>query len=214
MENILVTSPRYDDGTEYLSTYALEIIKRFNNQFSIRNFNDKNATKSNVEKYIKKKNPKLLFLNGHGNESEICGHKNEVIFSLQNGWLLNNKITYARSCFSANSLGVEAVKDNLGCFIGYRLPFFFWTEGERSATPLKDQSAKMFLEPSNMIVVSLLNQETCQDANKKSKYMMIKNMNKILTMQKKQEPGAIGMLQALWSNYEGQVVLGNKDARV
>lgn len=211
---ILITSPRYDDGTEYLSAYASEIIKEFDEDFSIKNFEKTEANKINVESYIKSKNPKFLFLNGHGNQSEIYGHKEEVILSLNNIILLKDRITYARACFSANILGQKAVKGNSGCFIGYIYPFSFWMSGERSATPLKDKSASLFLIPSNELVRSLLKGCSAQKANETSKDMMISNMRKLLVMEQKNEPGATGMLQILWGNYEGQVVLGNQEASI
>ncbi len=210
--SILVTRPKYDDGTEYLSAYALEVIKKAQEKFSVKDFEGKEAIKENVEKYLKNKNPKLLFLNGHGNESEIFGHKDKIIFSLTNINLLKDKITYARACFSANFLGHEAVKNNSGCFIGYIYPFSFWMDEERSATPLKDKVAGMFLNPSNEVVFSLLKGESARKADEKSKKMMIENMREILAMERKNEPGATGMLQILWDNYEGQIVLGNEDA--
>lgn len=213
MDNLLlVTRPKYDDGTEYLSAYALEVLKKAKEEFSIKDFEGKEANKENVEKYLKGKNPQLFFLNGHGNECAIYGHKDEVIFSLTNVNLLKNRITYARACFSANVLGHEAVKNNSGCFIGYRYPFSFWMDGERSATPLKDKIAGLFLNPSNEIVFSLLRRETAQKADERSKKMMLTNMREILAMEQKNESGATGMLQILWGNYEGQVVLGNENA--
>lgn len=215
MDNLLlVTRPKYDDGTEYLSAYALEVIKKVKEKISIKDFEGKEVNKKNIEKYLKRKNPRLFFLNGHGNEYEICGHKEEVIFSLNNVNLLKNRITYARACFSANVLGHKAVKDNPGCFIGYIYPFSFWMDGRRSATPLKDKVAGMFLNPSNEIVFSLLKGETTKKADENSKKMMITNMKEILAMEQKNEPGATGMLQILWDNYDGQVVLGNEDATI
>mgnify|MGYP001574496122 FL=1 len=94
MDNLLlVTRPKYDDGTEYLSAYALEVLKEAKkSDIPVKDFEGKEANKENVEKYLKGKNPKLLFLNGHGNEREICGYKNEVIFSLNNINLLKNRI--------------------------------------------------------------------------------------------------------------------------
>lgn len=214
MDNLLlVTRPKYDDGTEYFSAYALEILKEAKkSDIPVKDFEGKEANKKNIEKYLKSKNPKMLFLNGHGNEREICGHKNEVIFSSTNVDLIKNRITYARACLSANVLGYEAVKNNSGCFIGYIYPFSFWMDGKRSATPLKDKIAGMFLNPSNEIVLSLLKGETAKMADKKSKRMMILNMKEILAMEQKNEPGATGMLQILWDNYEGQIVLGNQNA--
>jgi len=210
--SILVTRPKYDDGTEYLSAYALEVIKKAKEKFLVKDFEGEEAIKENIEKYLKNQNPKLIFLNGHGNECEICGHKDKVIFSLTNINLLKDKIIYARACFSANYLGHEVVKNNSGCFIGYIYPFSFWISGERSATPLKNKVAGMFLNPSNEIVFSLLKGEIAKMADEKSKKMMVENMRKILAMEKKNEPRATGMLQILWDNYEGQIVLGNEDA--
>jgi hypothetical protein len=212
-EAILITRPKYDDGTEYLSAYALEVLKKARTlPIEVKDFEGKEANKENIEKYLKSKNPTLLFLNGHGNETEICGNKDEVIFSLSNIHFLRNKITYARACFSASGLGKQAVKDNNGCFIGYTQPFSFWITGSWSAKPLNDRIASLYLEPSNEIVFSLLKGRTAREADKKSKKMMIENMKTILAMEKKKEPGAMGMFKILWDNYEGQVVLGNEGA--
>jgi hypothetical protein len=54
--------------------------------------------------------------------------------------------------------------------------------------------------------------DTTETANKKSKDMMIMNMNKILQMEKQKEPGAIGWLKTLWTNYQSQILLGNNHA--
>ena len=42
---------------------------------------------------------------------------------------------------------------------------------------------------------------------------MIENMKKILKMEEKNEPGAMGWLGALWNNYQGQVIHGNVEMR-
>jgi len=213
MNNILlVTRPKYDEGTEYLSAYALELLKKVKGQVSTKDLEGKEANKENVEKYLMSKNPRLLFLNGHGSECEIYGHKNEAIFSLTNVSLLKDRITYARACFAASLLGSEAVKNNSGCFIGYTYPFSFWVDSNWSTKPLNDKTAALYLEPSNEIIFSLLKGKSAKESDKKSKFMMIKNMKKILTLEKKKEPGAMGMFKLLWLNHEGQVVLGNEDA--
>jgi hypothetical protein len=212
---LLVTRPKYDDGTEYLSAYALEILKRAKLlNIDFKDFEGKNVTKREIEKYIKSKNPQLLFLNGHGDVSgnEIYGHNNQVIFSLSNVNLLKKRITYARACFAAISLGQEAVRDNSGCFIGYRFPFSFFIDDRWSTKPLNDKLAALYLNPSNELVLSLLNGKTVNEADKKSKKMMIRNMKEILAMESRKEPGATRMLEILWGNYEGQIVLGNKEA--
>jgi len=209
---LLVTRPKYDDGTEYLSAYAMEIIKEAKKrEIIVKDFEGPQANKKEIEKYLKLKNPDILFLNGHGNEHEISGHREEIIFSLENINLLKNKIVYARACFAACSLGQEAVKNNSGCFIGYIYPFSFWIDSKWSATPLKDKIASLYLIPSNEIILSLLNGKTAGESDKKSRKLMVDNMKKILAMEQKKEPGATLMLQILWDNYEGQVVLGNEE---
>ena len=73
-EILLTTRPRYDDGTEYLSAYALKVIKKAKSEnFDIKDFEGENANKKEIEKYLKIKSPKLIFLNGHGDEKEIWG---------------------------------------------------------------------------------------------------------------------------------------------
>lgn len=37
------------------------------------------------------------------------------------------------------------------------------------------------------------------------------NMKKVLRLEEKKEPGAMGLLETLWNNYNGQIVQGNKD---
>jgi hypothetical protein len=209
---LLVTRPKYDDGTEYLSVYALEVIKEAERSHILfKDFEGKNVNKQEIEKYLKMKNPKLIFLNGHGNEDEICGHKDEMLFSKENAHLLKNKVTYARACFAGISLGKEIVRDNDGCFIGYTTPFSFWISDVWSTKPLNDKIASLYLKPSNEIVLRLIKGETSKSANEISKKMMIENMKKILALEQKKEPGATTMLQILWGNYEGQVVLGNEN---
>jgi len=210
---LLVTRPRYDDGTEYLSAYSSLVIKDAQEKgIVVKDFEKEKANKFEIEKYLKTKNPKLIFLNGHGSESEIDGHK-ETIFSIKdNVKLLKDRITYARACSVANSLGKEAVKDNDGCFIGYKLSFSFWMDGKWSSNPLKDKSAALYLGPSNEVVLSLLSGKTAKVSHERSKRMMVENMKKLLLLGEKNQPEAMGMLQILWENYEGQVVLGNEEA--
>ena len=67
---LLVTRPKYDDGTEYLSYYASLIFRETEDRgIQIKDFEGKEANKENVIKFIENKNPQLLFVNGHGDES-------------------------------------------------------------------------------------------------------------------------------------------------
>lgn len=213
-KTLLVTRPMYDDCTEYLSAYASLVLKEAKKLgVPTKDLSEESANKKEVEKFITKTNTKLFFANGHGNDNQLCGHKNEVIISGdENADLLKNKIIYARACSAGASLGKKAVQNGDGCFIGYAHLFSFWMDGKWSAAPLKDKTAAFYLEPSNEIVIALINGKSSREAHEKSKKMMAKNMKKLLRLEEKQEPSAMGMLQVLWNNYEGQVLHGNKEA--
>lgn len=209
---ILITSPKYDDGTEYLSYYASLVLKKAEDMgVKTKNFGGENATLENVSKFIEKQNPKMIFINGHGDENVLYGHNDKILFSCNNINLLKNRITYARACNAGASLGQQIVKDNNGCFIGYKYSFSFWIDTKWSAKPSNDNTAKLYLEPSNEVVISLIERRTTREADERSKSMMIANMKKILKMREKREPEAMGMLKILWNNLDGQAIYGNSE---
>jgi len=210
---LFVTRPKYDEGTAYLSYYASLILKKSSElQVATKSLDKEMAQNKEAIKFLKKKNPKLLFLNGHGDEENIYGHKDLVLFSKKDMNFLKNKIIYARACNAAISLGKEIVKGNTGCFIGYKYPFSFWLDETWNTNPSKDKTAKLFLAPSNEIMDSLLKGNTTDLANKKSKKMMVSNMRKIVVMNNNNTPGAMQWLKTLWTNYQGQVLHGNSKA--
>lgn len=216
MEQILLVSrPHYDDGTAYLSYYAKKVLKEASKlNISKKDFNGDSAINEEISKFIKKKNPKLIFINGHGDEKSLFGQGDEILFSIKKDLeLLKNRLIYARACHAALNLGKKVVEDNDGCFIGYKLPFSFWIDERHSATPAKDKIANLFLEPSNEVINSLLRGGNARYSDLKSKEMIIKNMREVAKMKDKEEPGAMGWLSILWNNYSGQVVLGNENMR-
>lgn len=205
---LLVTRPKYDDGTEYLSCYAQLVLNEAENKGIIKkDFEGKNANREEVLKFIHKKNPKLLFINGHGDKNCLYGHEDKEIFSPKDSEILKKKIIYARACNAGENFGKEIVKEG-GSFIGYKYSFSFWMNEKWSTKPLNDNIAKLYLEPSNEVVISLIKGKKVSESDNKSKKMMVENMKKILKMEEKKEPGAMGMLQVLWTNFEGQVVYG------
>lgn len=212
---ILITSPKYDDGTEYLSYYSSLIVKEASiKNIPIKNFEGTEVNRENVFKFLQKRNPQGIFINGHGDENTLYGFKNSVLFSVNDVNLLKNRVIYARACNAGAHFGAKIVENNSGCFIGYKYPFSFWIDQKYSATPSKDNIAKLYLEPSNEIMKLLINGKTSKQSHEKSKQMMVDNMKKILKLEEKKEPGAMGMLQILWNNFEGQVLHGNPLAKV
>ncbi len=173
-------------------------------------------TKKNFKDIVSEKHPTVIFFNAHGDSNRIYGDKIDDVEEILveenvNHELLSNRIVYARACYAGASLGASCTKSG-GCFIGYRSPFTFWIDGTWFAKPLKDETAKLFLEPSNLIVISLLKGNSVKEAVEKSVNMTKKNIMKLMTDQK--EPGSLVSIMALWSNLEGQVVLGDDSMKV
>ena len=210
-QRLLVTRPEHDDTTTYLSHYAKLVIKYAKvRNIPVKDFSSGTVKRNPLGIYIKSQNPRLLFFNGHGDEDCIEGEKGEIIIKEnENDELLKNKITYARSCFVAVSLGKKCSAFGKGtCFIGYEFPFQFWFDETRTANPIKDKIAALYLEPSNKLVMYLLKGNFTKTAFDKSRELMVKNMNKIL---KENEPGTLERFKALWMNYEGQKIYGDKE---
>lgn len=212
----IITLPNYDDATSYLYHYSKKIVKEAESiGIKIIQFSRPRLRRRNVEKSIKKLNPSLVLFNAHGNDFAIYGDRinNEeeaIIIEKENHYLLEGRITYARACWAALSLGKACTK-NGGCFIGYKTPFSFWINQNKSATPLRDENAKLFLEPSNQIALSLLKKKTAHEAVQRFNRLSKKNMLKLL--QKKKEPGALAAAMVLWNNMEGQEILGDKELK-
>jgi len=214
---LLVTRPSYDDATGYLFSYA-GLVLNYANNHNIKNIDLKKPrlTRNNFESIISKKDPKLIFFNAHGNEKSIYGdkiNKKEEILVQENKnhSILMSRIIYARACLAAVSLGNFCTKEGKGCFIGYETPFSFWIDERWSSKPLNDKTAKLFLYPSNEIVISLLKGNSAHEAFNKSLDMSKKNILELLKIKK--EPGAMASIMLLWTNIQGQVILGEKDIK-
>src|SRR3972149_1904019 len=194
---ILITLPASDDVTEYLSAFSKDIIlSSRENQIAIKPLERKEVTRDNVERMIKKLDYNMIVFNGHGSPKSILGHKKE-------------RIIYARSCWSVMELGEKCVRGNKnGCFIGYRIPFMFIIDTTRATNPLKDNTARIFFETSNLIPLGLIKGHTAGDSNESSKKKMLKEITKALG---RKDKDSHAIAQTLWNNYIGQEVIGNLD---
>lgn len=76
----LVTIPSSDRTTRYISAWAEDTIDRLKSkklQFVV--LSKERANASVLESMIKKHNPSLLFLNGHGGPTLVCGHNDNIL---------------------------------------------------------------------------------------------------------------------------------------
>lgn len=210
--HIVMTLPRWDDVTEYLSAFSKEIFDKCKKvQIPITLVEKEKVTQKGFQSSIRK-NTRMFILNGHGSPNCICGHKNEKIISLGiNEDLLDGKITYARSCWAFSKLGQICLNKKEQCFVGYFLPFQFIIEPKWIINPLKDKTAKIFFDTSNLVPMGLIKENTVGESHENSKKSMLKAMNKIL---KKGERGNKAILRALWNNYESQKIVGNENLRL
>ncbi|MBI2507843.1 hypothetical protein HYV89_02715 [Candidatus Woesearchaeota archaeon] len=209
-KGMIITLPRHDIVTEYLSQFSKQIIRASEDQgIPCKQLRDKEASKEVFENLVKTLGYKLVVLNGHGNPEAVYGQSDKPLVEKGvNHHILSDKITYARSCDSASSLGQAIAKNNKeGCFIGYELPFQFYCDITWEGNPSKDKLAPIFLNPSNLIPIGIVNGKTTAEAHVSSKTSMLKNMNKVL---RKSDPDSLAIAAALWNNYEGQVLIGNE----
>ena len=130
----------------------------------------------------------------------------------ENEKLLKEKITYARSCNAGLILGSECMKETTnGSFIGYNLPFVFYMDPKWTTKPHNDKIAKLFLEPSNLVPISIIKGHTALEAHNNAKKQMLRIMDKLL---KESEQETHFYLEALWNNYNGQVIFGNTETKL
>ena len=131
----------------------------------------------------------------------------------KNDKLLKERIVYARSCDAGMILGsgcMDGTKN--GCFIGYNLPFIFYMDRKWTTKPHNDKVAGLFLDPSNIVPISIIKGHTALEAHNNAKKGMLKTMKKLLKGQQEEETPFY--LEALWNNYYGQVISGNSEVKL
>ena len=79
-KGILMTLPRHDDITEYLSQFSQQIEDLANEKnIEIKSLRDREAVKIVFEKIIRNQDYKMIILNGHGSEDHINGYKETIL---------------------------------------------------------------------------------------------------------------------------------------
>lgn len=181
--SVMVVRPEYDYPTRYISAWAEKIIKLAEEKgFRTIDLHKNRAVKKQVEGILSKKNPALVFLNGHGGPNFIVGHDEQVILEAGlNDHLLQSKIIYALSCSSALILGPSSVEKGATAYIGYNDEFALVYDIGKRTRPEEDKLADLFLGPSNQVMVSLLKGHEVQEAYKNSRDFFRRNIMKLLT---------------------------------
>jgi len=199
MKKTLFVRPSHDDVTSYLHYYSKSLLEESKSKgFNAINKEKKKANKSVVTSIIEKHDPEFIMFNGHGSPTMICGHQEEVIIREgDNEELIKNRIIYSLSCSSALKLG-KKVGDVKTTFIGYVDEFALGMDINSQTAIYRDKRAKLFLDPSNLLVKSLLKGNSAGEAVIKAKNLMKENISRLRT---DPFPDAKDYLPYLYNNY-------------
>ncbi len=214
MMKFLITRPEHDDTVSYLFEWSKELISHAEEKgLTVLDCERQKANRVVIEKMLEKQSPRLAVFNGHGNQSQICGHKDEILIEKdKNDELLGGKIVYARSCSTAKELGPSCIGKGALAYIGYKEDFAFVMDNFSSTKPLNDNFAKPFFLASNQVVHSLLNGMPAQEANKRSLEVFDQQIQKYL--RSNAPPEAEHILPLLFWDKMNQVVLGEGNSKL
>ncbi len=92
---IVITRPFYDDTTSYLHRWNLDVVKHARANLSrVADLDQKRANRKELESVIKKLNPDILILNGHGAADRILGQDHKVLIKVgENEYILKTHVT-------------------------------------------------------------------------------------------------------------------------
>jgi len=180
---LLITRPEHDYATRYLSAWAgktFEIAKA--KGYSIIDLRCERASRKEVESILNKRKPGFVVINGHGSDDSVAGQEDEpLLIAGDNSSLLEGKITYAISCRSARGLGKEVGQYTNTTYIGYKEDFILVYLEKYRIRPLEDKLAGFFLEPSNLVITTLLKGHPTEEAVSRAKREFLRKIQGLLT---------------------------------
>ncbi|HBL39683.1 TPA: hypothetical protein DDZ10_03370 [Candidatus Uhrbacteria bacterium] len=213
-KRLLVTRPNFDRTTRYVSVWAKDVIKVAEQKgFTVLDLVGKRANRREFEGMVRKHKPSFLFLNGHGSADAITGQNEEPLVEVGvNADVLKGAVTYALSCSSGKTLGVQAVAHGADAYIGYREEFIFLFDEAMRTRPGQDELAAHFSTSSNQVALSLLKGHTAKEAHENSRQSFARSMRKLLTSEATDRESAA--IRYLFWNMRHQVCLGNGSAKI
>lgn len=180
---LLIIRPWHDYTTRYLSVWAGETFEIARAKgHSIIDLRRERANRKEVESILNKRKPGFVVINGHGSDDLVAGQENEsLLIAGDNSSLLEGKITYAISCRSARGLGKEAGEYKNTTYIGYKEDFILVYLEKHRTRPLKDRLAGFFLEPSNLVITTILKGHSAEEAVSRAKQEFLRKIQGLLT---------------------------------
>ena len=213
-KGFLVTRPKHEILLSLLFHWTKPVVDAaYRKGYQVLDLSGEKATHNTFTSYMKKNTPSLVFFNGHGSATFIMGQDNEILIEADtNVEILRGTVVYARSCDAAKQLGIKAVENGCRVFIGYKRKFVVAHSTVNVSHPFDDTLAKLFIEPSNIVSLSLLKGNPAGEAYHKSQRAMRRNLSFMLSSAASTEQQA--MASYLWGNIKAQVVLGDQQATV
>lgn len=210
---VLVTRPNHDITTTYFYFWSEAVLKLASRRHKVLDLYSKKANRKTFESYTKKHKPDFFFFNGHGSDIVLAGYNDEpILISNQNDGLCSESIIYIRSCSAVKILGPSLIDHHAKACIGYSTKFGFMRLIEKESKPLSDPLAKLYLEPSNIVATTLLKGHCASEAHFRGLAEMKKNLKKLLSSENPLTDSTGIVL--LWSNIQGQVLLGDPNATI
>jgi len=152
---ILVGRCDCDEHVKFPFYWCEEIINK-SEQLGIKviDLKKENFSELKFKKNIEEQNPKLILLNGHGDEFSAMGYNKEpVLIVNKNDYLLKEKIAHVLSCKTGAFLGQSAIDKGCKGYIGYHGQFRFWSIDNE---PTKDGISRLFMEAVNIVALTLI----------------------------------------------------------
>ena len=180
---LLITRPGHDYATRYLSVWAEKTFEMARAKgYSIIDLRRERANRKEVESILNKRKPGFVIINGHGSDDSVAGQEDEpLLIAGNNSFLLKGKITYAISCRSARVLGKEVGQYTNTAYIGYKEDFILVYLEKYCTRPLEDKLAGFFLEPSSLVITTLLKGHSAKEAVLRAKQEFLRKIQGLLT---------------------------------
>ncbi|MBU4274836.1 hypothetical protein KKE19_03410 [Patescibacteria group bacterium] len=208
-KTLLITRPKHDPTVHYLFYWAKKIIELARaKSITVIDLRGKRANHEEVISILQKKQPSLVFFNGHGNDGCILGYNDEVLVAVgKSENVLVSKIVYALSCRSGKELGPKSIQNGALGYIGYDDDFIFVRDENKMSEPLKDKTAGLFLEPSNQVMVCLLKGHPIKYSHEQSKKKFRENMRQVANSESQESY----LIRYLFWDMQHQVCLGDRN---
>jgi hypothetical protein len=208
---VTISRPDFELAT-YLGSLALKHAVDYmrGHGLTVDDLNGNNAVRTKVLDSLSRNDPIFFTGVGHGSPTVFTGQNFNYIWWVCDCRELRGRVVYLLSCLTGQQLGPDMVRNKgAWCYIGYRVEFA-WVQAAY-IDPLMDRYGKAFFEPVLEIINRLADGYTTGAAYKSS----IDKWNYWINYWSgSRDPVAPLVLQLLLWDRDGQVLIGDENARI